>query len=299
MSIWKAALVLALGLGCGIAFVAVSGIVFKKTVSFRYGNVQVTVTDKATGEPIPNAQVKTDYSGEHYFGHPETDSAVTDSKGVAIVKIARGTNDYLCVSLKAMGYYVGKTGWSTELGAPISCQLGRLPKIVLTVPSGYAGPIRFNMPERPDNRQFELSPCEYQLHADASGNVAIEDTKTLGDYYALGEAFETSFLTASYDDGSQIPLADSNGVTDSTRALRRVGVYFPPKIPPDAKPRKVRDVLDTLDTSTLQQIYVIGTAQDRQTQHDSMPDMDRISVDFDFDIHDYNWGKTSAGFGSK
>jgi hypothetical protein len=299
MSIWKAVLVLVLGLGCGVAFVAVSGVVFKKSVSFRYDDVQVTVVDKATGKPIPNAQVSASYSGDHYFGRPEPNSAVTDSKGVATVKIARGTNDCLFVMLKAKGYYDGKTGWSTEYGAPISCQLDQLPKIALTVPNGCAGPIKFNMPERPDNRQFDLSPHEYHLHADAAGNVAIEDVETLGDYYALEEAFATTFLTASYEDGSQIPLADGSGVTDSTPALRYVGAYFAPKNPPDAKPRKVRDVLETLDTSKLQEIYVIGTDEDRQATHDSMPDMDRIGVSFDFDVHDYNWGKTSAGFESK
>jgi hypothetical protein len=146
---------------------------------------------------------------------------------------------------------------------------------------------------------------EYRLEIDAAGDAAIDGVKTLGDYWAVREALCTTFLTVRHQDGTPIPAGDDDAVTDTTVALRRVGPCFRPTAPDGKWPADFNKAISTLgdrhsllDEDRPLEIFIIGTAQDQKTTHDSFDGIDRIGVDFDFDIHDYNWGKTTAGFGS-
>jgi hypothetical protein len=304
MSFVKTALVLLLGLACGLAFVALTGILFKKATSFTYQDVQVTVLDKATGGPIPGARVRVGYSGEYHFGTPQPDSSITNKQGKATVKMAQGTADPW-VSLKARGYFVSKTCWDTAHGAPTTCKIDPLPRIALTVPNGYVGLVKIDLPHKPQDHVTDPKVREYRLEIDAAGDAAIEGVQTLGDYWAVREALGTTFLTVRYKDGTPIPAAGDDGVTDSTVALRRVGSCFRSTSPDGKWPTEFNKAINTLgdrhsllDEDKPLDIFVVGTAQAQKTAHDSFEGIDRIGVDFDFDVHDYNWGKTSAGFGS-
>jgi hypothetical protein len=296
MQLWKTALVLILGLACGVACVAVSVWGLKKTAqakvfAYKYRDVTVEVVDDETDQPLAKAKVEVTYEDTHRIIQPEPNSAESDGKGMATVKFALKTND-LNLSVDAKGYLSASGKCDSEISTPIHCRLKKLPKITLNVPNGYVGPIRFNLPKRPDSSQKTIPHREYQLHADAAGDVKIEDVETEANYLALQKALQKSVLTAAYEADGKIPLANDEGVKDSTIALRFVAFYYSWKDPKDANQQSAGKFLEKLDTDKPQQIYVIGTAEDQRALLKSLPDAERIGVDFDFDIHDCYWGKT-------
>ena len=297
MALWKMILVVILGLICGLAFVAVfgmaSGIIYFNTtiLSVKYKDLQVTVLDDETGEPIPKATVSVSIN-TRYFRPPPIITADTDNKGIAKVQIAAGASDFT-IELKAKGFKhtaIACDGTSTEF------KLKKLPKIILIVPNDYAGPIKFDLPQHQSGVQ-KLDPHkEYQFHANAKGGVDCDILEPPANYDGLHEALNTGCLTAFYEDGREIPSADADGVKDSTTALRHVSPYYRPRNSPEGKAIPDHDVLSALDLNKPQEIYVIGTEQDQKALLDSLPGAERIVVSFDFDIHDYNWSKTNTGF---
>lgn len=256
---------------------------------YKYATVQLTVVDDQTGEPLPKAKVSVYYSDEYYFNHPNSDAAVTDDKGTATVKIAKGTSDWN-ITLKPAGYLLSHIQYSEKHAIPdkLKIQCIKLPKITLVVPNGYVGPINFQMPRKPKPGSMKALQREYDFHADAQGNVRIQSLETFLDFIHLEEALQTCYLTAFYEDGKQIPTASRDGSPDeatqknSTIALRHV-VYCPPG-----------------------QFFVIGTDHDRQALNDSIitaieksheKQKKNINPDRTFTVHDYNWERTFVGIG--
>lgn len=299
MPLWKTVLVLVLGLACGVACVAVSVWALKKTAQakvfdYKYRDVTVEVVDDDTDQPIAKAKVEATYWDTHHVQQPQPDSAESDGKGMATVKFAMKTTD-LKLSVDAKGYARVDGHCDPEIASPIHCKLKKLPKITLTVPNGYVGLIRFNLPPRPNNSQKTTPHNEFQLQADAAGDVKIEAVESLVTYQALEQALQRSCLTAAYEDGKKISLAADDGVKDSTIALRFVAFYYSWNDPKEANQQSAGRFLEKLDSDKPQEIFVIGTAEDQRALLKTLPDAERIGVDFDFDIHDPNWGRNQSG----
>jgi hypothetical protein len=297
MSLWKIILVVVLGLICGVVFVAVfglaSGVVFYSGVfSVKSKDLQLTVLDEETGDPIPKATVSVSVN-THYFKPPPTIIALTDDKGIAKAQIAGGASEFN-IGLQAKGYKKS-TIYCSGTSAGLEFKLKKLPKVILNVPNDYVGPIKFDLPQHQSGVHKIDPPKEYQFHANAQGEVDCDNLEHPAHFDGLNESLHTGSLTAFYEDGREIPLAGAEGVKDSTIALRHVSTYYHPRNPQEFSPLPDRDVLSALDMNKPQEIYVIGTAQDEKALLDSLPGVERIGVDFDFDIHDYNWGKTKTG----
>ena len=218
MSLWKLFLITVVGLSCCTTLRA--GI-----HPYKYKTVQVSLVDDETGEPVPKAKVDVSYSDDYYFYHPKPDSAVTNGKGIASVKIAVGTSDWH-ISLTGKGYF---PSWISDFGqneisdrTEFTSDLKKIPKATLVVPKGYVGPIMIDLPKIPPAGLKKVSHREYLFHADASGKVnveSIESRESLSDLeYALGR----DYLTAIYDDGCQIPAESSGSLKDTMNALRYV-----------------------------------------------------------------------------
>jgi hypothetical protein len=240
---------------------------------FKYQNVPVTVVDEETGVPIANAKVEVYYENIYFFHRPEPDSTLVDSHGTATMMVAPGASDYW-ISYESRGYYGPLRTRQSPFPSQLKVTLKKLPNIRLTVPNGYAGPIKFTLPKQPAGGVRDISRTEYDLHADADGNVAIEDVETVAIYDELVSALEKSFLTASYEDGRAIPVALSDEVNDSTIALRHVA-HMTPILEIRGDAPGFLSIADRRRTR-IRELYVIGTAEDQKDLYSSPPEFELV-----------------------
>jgi hypothetical protein len=238
---------------------------------FTYRPVKVTVVDEETGGPIANAKVAVYYEDVYLFNSPEPDSALVDSHGTATVIVAAGATDYW-ISYESRGYYGPVRTRHSPFPSQMKVTLKRLPSISLTVPNGYTGPIKFNLPKQPAGGSRDISRNAYDLHADANGNVTIEDVETVAIYDELVDALKKSFVTASYEDGREIPVGRSDDVKNSTIALRHVAHMVRMTKTAD-KSRDFLVIADGLHTRN-RELYVIGTAKDQEDLRSSPPEFE-------------------------
>ena len=111
------------------------------------------------------------------------------------------------------------------------------------------------------------------FRANAKGDVNIESTEiSSGLQYVLNR----SYLAVRYENGKPVPSEDSDGIQDSAIAFRHVAMWYPVL--------KTKQTIEPDDLKVIQEVYVIGTAQDKKTVYDSLLGVERIGVNFDFDI---------------
>ena len=128
---------------------------------YKYKTIHVTVVDGATGEPVSEAKVETIYHETHYFHQPKSSSATTDKNGAASVQVAEGTSDW-AVHVKCRDYYL-QSEWSSSIPTEETVRLFRYPKITVTVPNNYVGPLKIELPLMHDLRQEDIRRKEYQF----------------------------------------------------------------------------------------------------------------------------------------
>jgi hypothetical protein len=245
---------------------------------FKYQNVPVTVVDEETGAPIANAKIEVYYDDVYLFNCPAPDSAAADAHGTATVIVASGAPD-CWISYESRGYYGPIRTRQSPFPNRLEVTLKRLPSLWLTVPNGYTGPIKFNLPKQPVGGVRDISRNAYDLHADADGNVTIEGVETVAIYDELVDSLKKSFLTASYEDGREIPVALSDHIEDSTIALRHVA-HMVRMTKAAEQSREILFVADGLHTRT-RELYVIGTAKDQEDLRTSPPAFEAKNEDED------------------
>jgi hypothetical protein len=270
---------------------------------YKYATVQVIVVDIETGEPIPKTKVAISYPGDYYFNHPKPDSATTDDQGVASLKIAKGPSRWN-VSLDSKGYIstemmdIGPSEPEISDQEKITLNLRKMPKVKVIVPSGYVGPLTIDLPKSPVTKVKSVSREEYVFHADVTGNIKFETSEFEENWTDLALVFGYSNFTAVYEDGREIPVARSGDVKDSTIAVRHV-VQMTRFMKKQKTPQN-NLLSDEEPNSRVREIYVLGTAKDLKEMLRSHPEFEENKEDdVDFDVHDFNWGATNAGFGSK
>lgn len=261
-----------------------------RVLPYEYRSVNVVAVDYETGRPLPNARISVSYSDTYYFNEPKSDFTTTDAKGMGAVKTAIGTSDWW-VSCGCRGYFDSDTNSERQLTLSeqphATFRLKKTPPVSLIVPNGYKGAIKFTypMPTSSDSTQDKKPRREYVFRANAKGDVNIESMEIS---YGLQYVLSHSCLTARYQNGKQVPSEDSDGIRVSTIAIRHVAMWYPA-----LKTKKNRDWTAD-DFKIIQEIYVIGTDQDRQALYKSLEGVDRIGVNFDFDIRSVGTDEPSA-----
>jgi hypothetical protein len=268
---------------------------------FHYKTVQVTVSDAETKEPIRDAKIEISYPDDYYFHEPESNCATTNNKGMATLRVAQGIS-FWQISLAGNGYFLEGVinSENTKISSELTLKLIKIPKVILIVPNSYVGPIKINLPEEVIPSQKSVPHREYLLRADVTGQVNVEGVESSEKLSVLKDVFMRSEFSAHYEDGKPIPMEISAEVKDEANALRRMGtdvLYAKDRLTPEGA--KITDIKAwTMAASRDQEIYIVGNAADKEAFRKYHPEYGKMEAEFDFEVHDYNWGKTSSGFGS-
>ena len=251
---------------------------------YKYHSLQVTVVDADTGEPVQDVTVSFSYQGTYYFHEPKPDSASTNSKGIATVRVANGVTDCQ-LSCRCKGYVDACIlGAAAPMDSSITLHFERTPAVTVIVPNGYTGPIKFNMPSQrtiaQEMRRIESSPeagkaarlREYVFRPDEKGEVDVKPSESTVSY-----VLQRGGLAARYEDGRPVPAAAETKAAET--ALRHVTPWF-------LSLETEQSGGDATD-HTRQEIYLIGSEKEKDKLYKSLPGAERIGVDFEFEIRDH------------
>jgi hypothetical protein len=194
---------------------------------YKYRTMKVTVLDNDTKEPVPNAKVQVTYKDMHFFYQPKSDSAVTDSDGVASVQVAEGTRDWtLTAKAKNAEFCVWPGNFPDEMATSKeeTIYVGRFheSKITVIVPNGYVGPVKIELPIQPDLNLKPHPDQDFQFRANSEGYVDIDPTTYQVSYWDLLNTVTYHCFRAEYEDGRLISSETVDGVGDTAVAMRYV-----------------------------------------------------------------------------
>jgi hypothetical protein len=274
MSYWKVAAVLLLGLGCGVAVILLMGKASNllSTIA-KPKTIYIVTLDAETDKAIPDADVSLNVLNTSVLNtaasNPPLHIKTLYTGATGGISLAPGTSFIVNIDAKGYENFSGQFKKNREDNEVLQCRLKKLPKTTLTVPNGFIGPLSRAF----SSRQTINAPTkkEYEFHVNAKGE--IEDD-LFPDTNFLSKSLCDGVVLVRYEDGRIIPWVGTEGVTDSTIAIRprnplmSNGTYPDGTIPKYGQPYIV---------------FVIGTAQDLKEANDKKPNAEEQEVKVQLD----------------
>ena len=214
---------------------------------YGYRDVEVTVTDAETGEPVPGATVTVGYiKGMLDLNTPKPSSGTTGATGLARVRVAK-LDSRTGLTAEGPGYLQGHLRrFDDTIGKP-QVALYRAPeaRLVIVLPVGYRGLVKVERVPVPQAVPVTPGKRELRFTLGAGALIRIEATPLIEDHIWRDFQFEDF-------EGRRIPI----------------DARHTPAGPDDVVPRLV--TFKEEPTGRVRDLWIVGTESDKQNLWDKL-----------------------------